>query len=90
MARKDKTMQFVNFYQCPCGAAWEDIWDSACNDHCPDCDSEVEPYESKEEPNMTCPLCAGPMWLLEALGRLRHFRCHDCGAQTCREANKED
>lgn len=39
---------FRNFYLCPCGAHWEDDWDCACNDHCPDCDREIEPYASDD------------------------------------------
>jgi rubrerythrin len=45
---QEGTQQFVNRYRCPsCGYAWDDIWDSACNDLCPQCDKEIEPYESK-------------------------------------------
>jgi hypothetical protein len=39
-------MIFVNFYECPCGTAWHDQWDCACNDRCPSCDTEVEPSRS--------------------------------------------
>lgn len=38
---------FNNFYHCPvCDEKWEDEWDSTCNDHCPGCDAEIEPYHS--------------------------------------------
>lgn len=36
-----------NHYRCSeCGEKWIDRWDCACNDRCPVCDSEIEPYES--------------------------------------------
>lgn len=31
-----------------CGQEWEDVWDSACNDRCPVCNAEIEPYHSEE------------------------------------------
>jgi hypothetical protein len=27
------------------GIEWEDEWECACNDHCPACDREIEPYD---------------------------------------------
>jgi hypothetical protein len=27
-----------------CGVAWESEWDCACNDECPTCGAEIEPY----------------------------------------------
>jgi len=47
--REDK--QFINKYRCPCGHEWEDQWDCKCNDRCPTCDKEIEPYESVEIPD---------------------------------------
>ncbi|QPK64031.1 hypothetical protein IVG45_03365 [Methylomonas sp. LL1] len=38
---------YLNQYRCPyCQTEWEDVWDCACNDRCPDCNKEIEPYES--------------------------------------------
>lgn len=37
-----------NFYQCACGEHWDDEWECACNDKCPSCDKEIEPYDSEE------------------------------------------
>jgi hypothetical protein len=45
---KDTTAWFVNHYRCPCGCEWSDEWDCMCNDRCPDCDAEVEPFDSEE------------------------------------------
>ncbi|WP_235048846.1 hypothetical protein [Methylomonas sp. MK1] len=41
------TVRYQNQYRCPyCKTEWEDIWDCGCNDRCPDCNKEIEPYES--------------------------------------------
>lgn len=39
---------FTNHYLCPCGTEWDDEWDCACNDHCPGCDAEIEPFISDD------------------------------------------
>jgi hypothetical protein len=37
-----------NYYQCPYdGTSWTDEWSCACNDRCPACRSEIEPYFTK-------------------------------------------
>lgn len=41
-------MIYRNFYRCPCGCEWDDEWDCMCNDRCPDCDAECEPFDSEE------------------------------------------
>lgn len=39
---------FLNRYHCPvCGEIWNDVWDCMCNDRCPGCRAEIEPYESE-------------------------------------------
>lgn len=48
-----RARQFRNHYQhedCPVdpGIEWEDTWSCACNDRCPSCNAEIEPYESEE------------------------------------------
>lgn len=43
--------RYINYYQCPdCNVLWEDIWTSMCNDRCPSCNKEIEPYASKDLP----------------------------------------
>jgi hypothetical protein len=38
---------YINHYCCPyCQLEWQDEWDCACNDRCPTCNKEIEPYES--------------------------------------------
>lgn len=44
----DKGATFINKYECVCGERWEDTWDCSCNDRCPSCNKEIEPYESVE------------------------------------------
>lgn len=40
-------VRYLNQYRCPyCQTEWEDVWDCGCNDRCPDCNKEIEPYES--------------------------------------------
>lgn len=52
---EDDKPWFRNFYRCPCivdgkvcGAEWEDEHDCTCNDRCPTCNSEIEPYHSED------------------------------------------
>lgn len=41
------TVRYLNQYRCPyCQTEWEEVWDCGCNDRCPDCNKEIEPYES--------------------------------------------
>lgn len=40
--------QWANFYLCPCGEEWVDRWDCCCNDRCPNCNKEIEPYISDD------------------------------------------
>jgi len=46
---------FRNYYECPNdGTRWGDEWMCACNDRCPVCDAEVEPYFSEDfEPQIS-------------------------------------
>jgi hypothetical protein len=38
---------FVNYYRCPFdNAHWADSWSCACDDKCPNCGREIEPYKS--------------------------------------------
>ena len=41
-------MKYLNLYECGCGCHWEDEWDCTCNDRCPNCNKEIEPYSSIE------------------------------------------
>jgi hypothetical protein len=42
-------MSFRNYYyHVECSADWTDDWDCACNDDCPSCGAEIEPYMSVE------------------------------------------
>ena len=42
-------MRFLNRYRCTrCATEWEDRWDCACDDRCPNCDTPHSPYESED------------------------------------------
>lgn len=43
----DEPARFRNHYQ-HCDTEWADEWSCACNDRCPSCDSEIEPYTSED------------------------------------------
>jgi hypothetical protein len=37
----------LNFYKHDdCGSHWADLWVCGCNDECPKCGAEIEPYDS--------------------------------------------
>ncbi len=43
---ENSATRYLNQYRCPyCQTEWEDVWDCGCNDRCPDCNKEIEPYE---------------------------------------------
>ena len=38
---------YSNHYYCSaCQQEWHDEWDCECNDRCPTCNTEIEPYQS--------------------------------------------
>jgi hypothetical protein len=41
--------KFRNFYHCSkCNTYWQDDGNHTCNDRCPKCDTETQPYESQD------------------------------------------
>lgn len=44
---KEVKKLYHNFYK-HCEKEWDDEWDSMCNDKCPKCNAEIEPYRSEE------------------------------------------
>lgn len=40
---------FLNVYECSCGATWQDEWDCACDDRCPDCNTAISPVTSIDQ-----------------------------------------
>jgi len=45
----DVTTWFLNHYNCPiCGTIWTDEWDCQCDDRCPKCNAEIEPFHSEK------------------------------------------
>lgn len=45
---------YLNNYDCPCGAQWDDIWSCGCDDECPQCGADVSPSESEEIAPCAC------------------------------------
>ena len=46
---KGPELKYRNFYRCSeCNTEWQDEWDSTCNDRCPQCNAEIEPYKSED------------------------------------------
>lgn len=50
---KEQINLIRSFYSCPeCDTQWEDVWDCACDDSCPECHaSDISPYEFRDEPD---------------------------------------
>lgn len=50
MSAVQKWRNHYRHRDCPVepGVEWEDVWSCQCNDHCPACDREIEPYDSEE------------------------------------------
>lgn len=39
----------LKYYECTkCRIKWTDAWSCACNDRCPNCRTEIEPYDDEE------------------------------------------
>ena len=60
--------RFRNYYKCPKdNTNWTDEWSCTCNDHCPACNIEIEPYFSEdiivqEQPEKVTPLILDPFF----------------------------
>lgn len=50
----EKAPIYRNHYRCTCGTQWSDEWDCMCNDHCPACDKEIEPYNYEDLASTAC------------------------------------
>lgn len=47
----DTPPQFKNYYECDaCAIDWSDSWSCQCDDRCPRCGAETEPYKSEDAP----------------------------------------
>ena len=44
----ESAVWYRNHYRCVCGHEWTDEWDCMCNDRCPKCNTEIEPYQSDD------------------------------------------
>jgi hypothetical protein len=45
---------FNKYYRCSNGHEWQDEWDCLCNDRCPTCNEETEPYDHAEIKRANC------------------------------------
>jgi len=41
----EELKKYANYYE-HCGGIWIDAWNCMCNDRCPACDAEIEPFKS--------------------------------------------
>lgn len=56
---------YIKFYRhSQCRTIWTDEWSCACNDHCPKCDAEIEPYNWKDLTVVIEEACAGG-WIVK-------------------------
>ncbi|HHV49175.1 MAG TPA: hypothetical protein GXX56_09500 [Rhodocyclaceae bacterium] len=78
IAKSSEPTLWTNYYRCPCGEAWEDEWESACNDKCPRCNKEIEPYISDDGFVSSEAIDAAR---LEALRNQGWSICADCGTE---------
>lgn len=52
MKDKEREAWFRNYYYCrDDDTQWDDEWDCMCNDRCPTCNKEIEPYHSEDLTN---------------------------------------
>lgn len=56
--------RFTNFY-IHCRQEWRDVWSCTCDDRCPICNCEIEPYASREKLDVVPKLHVGTDWLPE-------------------------
>lgn len=61
--------KFRNYYQCPCGEEWDSTWSCMCNEKCPECNREIECYDSEE----LCLECG------EIVDEVTDGLCPECG-----------
>ncbi|MBD3822971.1 MAG: hypothetical protein IE916_00485 [Epsilonproteobacteria bacterium] len=74
-----KTPRYLKEYECVCGEKWNDVWDCECNDHCPECNKEIEPQSSQVISVMYCPECGNH----DNDGHnSEHDPCVCCGSET--------
>lgn len=54
LATPQQSPFYVNYYKCICGEQWTDVHDCTCNDRCPACNKEIEPYSSQKAVRQIC------------------------------------
>jgi predicted nucleic acid-binding Zn-ribbon protein len=47
--KDNETKNFINYYECDdCGTVWSNQDEYVCDDKCPDCGNEIQPYRSED------------------------------------------
>ncbi len=50
----------LKYYECSrCSTKWTDEWSCACNDRCPSCRTETEPYDDEDLSYIVRPVARG-------------------------------
>lgn len=62
---EDET-RFANFFV-HCGREWRDEWSCICDDRCPNCNHEIEPYASREKGDKEPTLLVSAKWRPEQM-----------------------
>jgi hypothetical protein len=56
---------YLKFYECSaCGTKWTDEWSCTCNDRCPKCRAEIEPYDDMNLTYIVAPGAKGMFTVL--------------------------
>lgn len=71
-------VEYINHYVC-CGEKWQDQWSSMCNDRCPSCNAEIEPYYSENADEEGADGFSREKALHAALASMNQFECDRCG-----------
>lgn len=76
-------IKFHNFYEhSECGTKWDMRWSGTCNDKCPKCGAEIEPYMSFDVENMN--VCDCGQHLSDNCSVVRSYTNKDNGPdKTC-------
>jgi hypothetical protein len=56
---------YLKLYECSaCGTKWTDEWSCTCNDRCPKCRAEIEPYDDVDLTYIVAPCAKGTFSVL--------------------------
>jgi hypothetical protein len=56
---------YLKYYECSeCGTKWTNEWSCACNDRCPNCRAETEPYDDEDLSYLVKPSAPGKFMVM--------------------------